>query len=225
MDITQCDIDAILGVQASPQREARNQAVEIPLQGNPRYARKPSRRLFVNALRARKAVDALTALPAAGETWHCLMTGDYDGFDLLPAMIDHAKTSGDGTVADLYLATLGFNKANAQRLLELMDAGTVRRTAMIVSMYYESDHKERDICYTLAKELPARGGWYCATRSHAKIIACRFTDSRCFVIESSANLRTCHNLEQFAITQDAGLFEFHSGWMEQVRATTPTKKP
>jgi|GEM_PF-5169257 len=68
----------------------------------------------------------------------------------------------------------------------------------------------------LARELPARGGWYCATRSHAKVIAARFTDGRCFVIESSANLRTCRNLEQFAITQDRGLFDFHRQWMESV---------
>jgi len=207
------DIDAILGVQASPQREARNRASDIPLQGNPRHVRRPSRRLCVNALRAKSAAEALAGLPADGETWHCLMTGDYDSFDLVPAMLDHARPA---LIQDLHLASLGFNHANARRLLELLDAGLVRRCTMIVSLYYEADPKEADICYTLARELPARGGWYCATRSHAKVIAARFTDGRCFVIESSANLRTCRNLEQFAITQDRGLFEFHRQWMERV---------
>jgi hypothetical protein len=210
------DIDAILGVQASPQREARNRASDIPLQGNPRHVRRPSRRLFVNALRAKSAAEALAGLPADGETWHCLMTGDFDSFDLVPAMLDHARPA---LIEDLHLASLGFNHANARRLLELMDAGLVRRCTMIVSLYYEADPKEADTCYTLARELPARGvpgGWYCATRSHAKVIAARFTDGRCFVIESSANLRTCRNLEQFAITQDHGLFDFHHEWMESV---------
>jgi len=207
------DIDAILGVQASPQREARNRASDIPLQGNPRHVRRPSRRLFVNALRAKSAAEALAGLPADGETWHCLMTGDFDSFDLVPAMLDHARPA---VIEDLHLASLGFNHANARRLVELMDAGLVRRCTMIVSLYYEADPKEADTCYTLARELPARGGWYCATRSHAKVIAARFTDGRCFVIESSANLRTCRNLEQFAITQDRGLFDFHREWMESV---------
>lgn len=209
------DIDAILGVRASPQREARNRAPDIPLQGHPRHVRRPARRLFVNALRARNAAEALAGLPADGETWHYLMTGDYDSFDLVPAMLDHARPA---LIEDLHLATLGFNHVNARRLLELMDAGAVRRCTMIVSLFYEADPKEADTCYTLARELPARGGWYCATRSHAKIIAARFTDGRCFVIESSANLRTCRNLEQFAITQDRGLFDFHRQWMETVHA-------
>jgi len=207
------DIDAILGVTASPQREARSRASEIPLTGTPRHERKPARRLYVNALRAKTASEALAGLPADGETWHCLMTGDFDSFDLVDAMLNHAKPA---TIENLHLATLGFNHANAKRLLEMLDAGQVHRVTMIVSMYYEADHKERDTCYLLARELPARGGWYCATRSHAKVIAARFTDGRCFVVESSANLRTCRNLEQFAITQDAGLLEFHRTWMETV---------
>jgi len=207
------DIDAILGVQPSPQREARNRQSRIPLHGNPRHVRRPTRRLFVNALRAKVAAEALISLPAEGETWHCIMTGDYDSFDLIPTMLDHARPA---VIEDLHLATLGFNHANARRLLELMDAGVIRRCAMIVSQYYEADHKEADTCYTLARELPARGGWYCAARSHAKVIAARFSDGRCFVIESSANLRTCRNLEQFAITHDGGLFDFHRQWMEGV---------
>jgi hypothetical protein len=150
------------------------------------------------------------------------MTGNFDGFDLLPAMLDHARPA---FIEDLHLATLGFNHANAARLLELMDAGAVRRCMMIVSLYYEADPKEADTCYQLAQELPARGDWYCATRSHAKIIAARFTDGRCFVIESSANLRTCHNLEQFTITQDRGLFTFHREWMESVHRRDHTTAP
>ena len=124
------DIDAILGVKVSPQREARNKQGDIPLQGNPRHVRRPIRRLFVNALRAKSAAEALTSLPAEGETWHCIMTGDYDSFDLVPTMLDHAQPA---VIDDLHLATLGFNHANARRLLELMDAGAIRRATMIVS--------------------------------------------------------------------------------------------
>ena len=212
------DIDDILGVQQSPQREARNKQSSIPLQGTPPpfYVRRPTRRAFINALRVKSAAEALTGLPAEGETWHGIMTGDYDSFDLVPTMLDHARPA---VIDALHLATLGFNQANTHSLLKLMDTGKVRRCTMIVSLFYEADRREADICYTLARELPVRGvggGWYCAARSHAKVIAARFSDGRCFVIESSANLRTCRNLEQFAITHDAGLFDFHRQWMESV---------
>jgi hypothetical protein len=141
------------------------------------------------------------------------MTGAFDSFDLIPAMLAHARPA---MIEDLHLATLGFNHANAGRLLEMMDAGAIRKCTMLTSAFYEADPKEAETCYRLAVELPARGGWYCATRCHAKIIAARFTDGRCYVIESSANLRTCHNIEQFTITQDRDLLHFHRAWMEGV---------
>ena len=221
-------IDDILGVQASPQRTARDQAPPIPLDGDRRHARTPRRRVFHNALRTKAAIEALNGLPADGETWHVVMAGSYDSFDLVDAMLAHAAPA---TITDLHLATLGFNAANARRLLELHDTGQVRRCTMIVSMYYEADHKEKEVCYQLARELPARGqpghpgGWYLATRSHAKIIAAAFTDGRHFVIESSANLRTCRNLEQFTITHDRGLFEFHRSWMHEVKAHEDARTP
>jgi hypothetical protein len=207
------EIDSILGVQASPQREARGRKLPIPLDGDRRYVRKPIRRTYHNASRTSSAVDALRGLPASGETWHYLMPGSYDSFDLIDAMLEHA---GDASINDLYLATLGFNASNARRLIEMLNVGKVGRCCMVTSTYYESDHKEADTCYKLAQELPRHGGWYCATRSHAKIIAAAFDDGRHFVIESSANLRSCRNLEQFAISHDAGLFDFHRTWMEEV---------
>lgn len=143
------------------------------------------------------------------------MAGSYDSFDLIDAMLAHAAPA---TIESLHLATLGFNHANATRLIAMLEAGIVGRCEMLVSTYYEADHKERETCYRLAHELPARGGWYCAMRTHAKIIAAGLTNGRCFTIESSANLRTCRNLEQFTITQDADLFAFHVGWMQEARA-------
>lgn len=208
-------IDDILGVQASPQREARNRNLPVPLEEERRHARKPLRRVFHNAMRTTAAVEALRGLPEAGETWHTIMSGSYDSFDLVDAMLQHAAPA---LIDDLHLATLGFNAANARRLIALLDAGRVKRCTMIVSCYYEADPKEAEVCYLLSKELPRRGGWYAATRSHAKIIAAAFDDGRRFVVESSANLRTCRNLEQFTITHDGPLFDFHRSWMEEVYA-------
>lgn len=207
------DIDELLGIAASPQIEARRRALPIPLEGDRMHKRKPARRLFHNAARTEAAIDALNGLPAAGETWHVLMPGAYDSFDLIDAMLEHAAPA---TIEALHLASLGFNARNAKRLLKMMDADQVGRCTLTVCVYYEAEHNERDTCYLLAQELPRRGGWYVATRSHCKIIAARFTDGRCYVIESSANLRSCRNLEQFTITHDAALFDFHRVWLQEV---------
>lgn len=215
-------VDEILGVKRSPQRTARNRNLPIPLTGDRRLIRKPRRRLYHNASRTRAAAEALQGLPGDGETWHVLMSGAYDSFDLVDAMLGHAAPA---TITDLYLATLGFNSPNARRLIAHLDGGQVTRCAMIVSTYYESDRKERDTCYLLAQELPRRGGWYCVSRSHCKIIAAAFADGRRFVIESSANLRSCRNLEQFTITHDAALYDFHRSWMEDVHGIETARRP
>ena len=41
-------------------------------------------------------------------------------------------------------------------------------------------------------------------------------DGRCIVNESSANLRSCRNIEQFTMTHDRDLLEFHRQWMAEV---------
>lgn len=207
-------IDEILGVKASPQQKARDTKGGIPIVGNPQLKRTPKRRLFFDTLRSRSAIDTLRGLPADGETWHCIMSGSYDGFDLIDAILAHASPS---VIQDLHLASLGFNHVNATRLLKLIDSSAVRRCTMIVSVYYEAGYNEQATCYQLATELPACGGWYLATLCHAKVVCARMSDGRCFVIESSANLRSCSSIEQFTITQDVGLFEFHKQWMESAR--------
>ncbi len=215
MSDTHAEIDALLGVVESPQRKARNAAPPIPLPEGRRHARKVRRRVFHNASRTKAAIETLTELPAEGETHHYVMAGHFDSFDLVDAILARAKPA---RIDELYLASLGFNSANTKRLIQMLDAGEVGRCMLMVSVYFESDPKEATTCYQLARELPARGGWYCACRNHAKLILAALSDGRRIVIESSANLRSCRATEQFAITSDAGLYQFHEAWIQEARA-------
>ncbi len=53
-------------------------------------------------------------------------------------------------------------------------------------------------------------------RNHAKIILVRMIDGRSFTWESSANMRSCHNVEQCCLTHDAGLLHFHREWIDDL---------
>lgn len=53
-------------------------------------------------------------------------------------------------------------------------------------------------------------------RNHAKIILAEMVDGRCFVWESSANMRSCRNIESYVLTQDVDLLLFHRGWMNEL---------
>jgi hypothetical protein len=50
-------------------------------------------------------------------------------------------------------------------------------------------------------------------------VAIHLADGRKFVIETSANLRTNRNKEQFFLAQHADLFDFRDTWLKQEIAT------
>ena len=208
------DLDRLIGIEEDPQQNARGKKDRpLAITDNPRHARRAARREYRNTVRIDNAIEALGGLPRKNETWHQVMNANYDSFDFVPAML---ALKPKHRIEELYLASLGFNAKNTLSLIELLKGGRIARASMLVSLYYVANPAERDVCYTLQTELPKFGGFYHASRSHAKLILARFSDRSAFVIESSANLRTCRCIEQFAITQDAKLFDFHAGWIRAV---------
>jgi hypothetical protein len=118
------------------------------------------------------------------------------------------------TIRYLGIATLGFSRENLERLLEMFDAGQVGRLDFLYSVYFRSNEKE--ICERLTHELGRRGERVLAMRTHCKILLFETTAGGYFTVESSANLRSCKNIEQAIFTNDAGLFDFHRGWLNEI---------
>ena len=57
--------------------------------------------------------------------------------------------------------------------------------------------------------------------THAKVVLIETTDGRHFVVESSANLRSCSSIEQITVTHDGDLLAFHRQWIDELlRAKT-----
>jgi len=55
-----------------------------------------------------------------------------------------------------------------------------------------------------------------SARTHAKVIGLAFEPEHFYVIEGSANLRSCNNLEQITMTNNRTLFEFHRRWIQSI---------
>lgn len=53
-------------------------------------------------------------------------------------------------------------------------------------------------------------------RCHAKLLMFSFEGGPELAFESSANLRSCKNLEQFVLTHSPELVAWHRAWMYQV---------
>lgn len=176
-----------------------------------------TKRAVVAAARAENARAAIARLPGPNESLHGWMNGSWDAWQVVPRLLELAAPA---KIRELNIATLGFNKDNTESLLALIDAGQIGRVTFLCSHFYKSH--EGDILSMLDRELVARGGRVAAARSHAKILLFELDDGRCFTWRSSANLRSCRNMEQWDLTHDRGLLEYDRavilGMMDRVAA-------
>ena len=191
--------------EAQDTRDAR-----IGLDVDLKHVSRPERRRMLHMLHVANAAKALDRLPEPGETYPVVMRGNYNGWDIVPAVL---RLAAPATIAELNISTLSFNEQNATELIELLDAGQIGRCTFLCSVYYRSMKDGAPVYEGLAEALTTRCHHIAAIRCHAKILAMELIDGRCLVVESSANLRSCRNIEQFTMTHDADLLRFHRGWM------------
>jgi len=168
--------------------------------------------------RVRKAADLLKRLPDPGEALHAIINGTFCFFDVIPALVDLAGARCER----LDITTLGFNKRNAAALLREMDAGRIGHVELCCSVLHEA--LEPGLCQKLWSELHDRGSVLKCARNHTKVQLFEMDDGRAYVIEGSANLRSCAMAEQFMICQDRGLLEFHRSWVSQLCADENTRR-
>jgi hypothetical protein len=200
IDAGLANIDAGLPVINAPAREPRAAR---------RMVREVAQRRFVRLTHQQQAVEALRPLPGPGASVHGITMGAFPGWFLCTAAIELLAEP----ITEMIVGTLGFGRQNCGDLLALIDAGTVRRATLLVSDYFR--HSDRDIFADIRRELEARGQTVSIGRSHAKLILLR-TTTRSIVIETSSNLRSSMNHEQFVLSDDAALFDFHAGWIRQL---------
>ena len=170
---------------------------------------KSVRALVIDAQRFERAVDAVQRMPAPGEYLHIVTGQEFAGFDLLPAMLHLCKADAFET---LTLTTLGFSRKNLEALATFIDAGKVppRRLQILCSDFFR--RADLDI-WRLGVEQAKRYGYgFRSTRNHTKLILANI-GGKYFVTESSANLRSCANLEQFTMTQSRAVHDFHLQWI------------
>jgi len=209
------EIDASLTVlEETPLLEMRRHEEAARAKAARRLTRRVTRRRYLRFSQHAKAVEQLRPLPKRGESVHGVIPGTFSGWSLVTAAAELAAEP----VEQLILCTLGFNRANCESLVELLDAGTVRRVLLNVSDYFR--HSDRTIFAEIQAALEERGQRVVVTRSHAKLFLLQ-TAKRHLVIEASVNLRSSQSWEQFVLSDDAQLFAFHRDWIESLAPEAP----
>lgn len=162
---------------------------------------------------AKSAREALGELPGTGEAVHVLISGRFSLWDTVPAILETVP----GAVEWLHVATLGFSRRNVEGMAALLDAGRVKRLRLLASHYFKgtSPHIYQHCANVLGERA---GAEFLSSRTHCKILLLRFESGRTFALESSANLRSCKNIEQLTIFGSPALWEFHRGWIDELFA-------
>jgi hypothetical protein len=176
-----------------------------------RHTSRHVKRDWQEPFRLARANQAIGRLPRKGEAIHMIQAGDFALCDLIPAALD---LMAPASIRHLTIATLSFNRKNRLTLLELMDAGRIGCVDFLCSTMFEKGARAQ--CREFEADLADRGGRFLCVRCHAKIICMETTSRASYVIEGSANLRSCRAIEQFFLTNDPGLLEFHRAWMEGI---------
>ena len=179
--------------------------------GDRRHVRRTDRMVMLDARRLANAVEHIGRLPEPGEAFHLVTAKQYSLWHVIKAALQLAAPA---KISRLTVATLGFSRQNLEELLAALDAGDIGQVDFLFSVYFKSNEKE--ICERLAHELTTRGQRVVAMLTHAKVLLMETTDGRAFVVESSANLRSCSSIEQIMVTNDAALLRFHREWIESL---------
>jgi hypothetical protein len=157
----------------------------------------------------KEAGDVLDVLPDEGETLHAIMTGRYDLMHLIVMLIGKV-----GRCEEARIATLSFNRKNLDEMAGLLDAGSVGKMTLLCSAFFRDHNKS--LWEETLEAFRSRGQRTAAARSHCKIVILTCADGRQFSLEGSANLRTNGNREQFALTNDSAIHDWHAAWIDEL---------
>jgi hypothetical protein len=98
----------------------------------------------------------------------------------------------------------------------LLDAGKVRHLSVLTSDFFR--RHDKSIFTELLAAFAKRGQKVASARTHCKLVTIALEDGQRFLLEGSANCRTCSNIEQFALTNGVELYQWYSAWISEMVA-------
>lgn len=176
-----------------------------PENANTRTARALSRRTAL----LHEADAILTHVPGPGEALHALITGRYNLMHVLLALLSRV-----GPAKTIRIATLSYNAKNLAEMFALLDGPAPPVLTLLCSAFFRDHNKA--VWEETVTGFRQRKNRCAAARSHAKVITLETVTGVKFALEGSANLRSNGNREQFLLCHDAGLHDFHAGWIDQL---------
>ena len=184
---------------------------EIGLAENLKVSRRAKKRITMNLTHVANAANHIEKMPRKGWSIHALAKGNYSAWDTVPATL---RLEYPDPIKQLHIATLSFNKNITESLDSLLKSKQVDRVRLVCSHYYAS--MEPEAFEEMSRMLKSHGQKIMASRTHAKIICMKMSGDRHYVLEGSANSRSCRNSEQFCLSNDRNVWTLYRDWMEKL---------
>ena len=173
--------------------------------------RESPRRRMLRMTREQSCAQQIDRLPQPGHEVVMIMDGGWHGFDLVSAVLHLAHPT---RIEHLHIATLGFNRTQAQHLANMIDAEAIGGVTMVVSeIFAEASNGEFHLLHGL---LAQRAQTVATTRNHAKLICFTMADGAKLVAHGSLNLRRCNAYEQVALANDDQLHQFFVQYIDEI---------
>ena len=170
-----------------------------------RRGRIEAKRKYFRINRQENLSGTISELPEqGGGNFRVLGCNKFDAWTWVPVTIDLMG----GYCDELYINTWIINHHHVKELVELIKAGNVGKTSMLIGLLFKT--REPSAYALLVEELSKRSGRYLAVLSHAKVTLIGNRKTGDFiVIETSANMSTNVKVEQTAMTNDRELYDWY----------------
>lgn len=184
-----------------------------------RALRVSARRRYERVAKAQALADVVPEAPGPGEQIHLVSESKYDFGTWIPQIIGWVDT-----VDELYCSTWVASQKNVVDLVALWDAGKIPRGKVSVLTGKFFKRRETSVYCLMLDAIRERGGRFRALYNHAKVLLlANAAKNAWFTVEGSANLTGNPQVEQYVITNDRELYQWHREWMEELLTAPPNR--
>ena len=176
-----------------------------------RAYRMAAKRRMRRLAQRQQLIELLPTPPEPGESIHVVGNSQFDFWTFCPAMLEWC-----GGTDHFWATTWTLARANANEFFDLWDQGKFATATFLTGLYFK--RRETATYALMLKGIQKRGGRYRASPNHAKVICMkgRKNPTLWLTVEGSANFTANPRVEQYVFTNDRGLYEFHTEWMNKL---------
>lgn len=177
----------------------------------PRMMKIDAKQRFLSMMKMETLSAVMNELPKPGECWHLISNGKFDFWTFVPVLV---KLAG-GKVDAMHASTWTLSRSNANEMLAMLKSRQIGAISLLTGEEFKS--RETAVYGTLVEGLLKHNQKYLSCANHAKVLLLRnAATSTWLTVEGSANFTSNPRIENYVITNEQNVYEFHWSWIEEM---------